>query len=69
MRKSLLSGVLALLLIPAFATASPSKFDPLHTQLDNRYLDPSPYSCSSGGADSLVIGAVVCGLIARRRRR
>lgn len=70
MRKTILSGVLALVLLPiaALASPTPNKFDRLHTRLDHgSYVEPTS-SCNTGGTGVIIMGAVVGGLLVRRRR-
>ena len=67
-------GVLlgGLLLVPTLAVASPGtdRVDP--DALKNGRLDPTPdpdlFHCGVGGATSLLAGAVVVGMLVRRRR-
>lgn len=59
------------LLLPGAALAGP-RFDGVRAPMDNAVLDPGghpDYTCNAGGPISLLTGAAMLGLIARRRRR
>jgi MYXO-CTERM domain-containing protein len=59
----------ALLALPVLASASPRKWTDDRTQVDNLTINPGPaFTCSTGGAAELLVGAAALGLVLRRRR-
>jgi len=70
MKRILIAG--ALLLLPGIATAGPwtgtqLAIDPQTTLRLHHNFDYG-FNCSTGGAGSLLVGAVAAGLLVRRRK-
>ena len=63
----------ALVLVPALAFATPTsdRVNQTRARSDNGYYAPTSelWNCSTGDSGSLVAGAIVLGLVARRRNR
>jgi MYXO-CTERM domain-containing protein len=69
MKRLILGGAFAMLLVPSVVMATPAT---THVDLRNAVIDPGDhhpdFTCSTGGATSLLVGAAALGLLLRRRR-
>ena len=70
MRRTIRDGVLTLLLaLPAVGAAEPGKWhEDARVDINERMIDEHSFTCSTGDAGSLLVGAAALGTMRRRRR-